>query len=50
MDGRCLKKLPVNEFKWKKTSKFNGKFIKMYDEESDKKNILEVDVEYPKNL
>ena len=33
-----------------KTSKFNGKFIKMYDEESDKKNILEVDVEYPKNL
>ena len=43
-------KLPVNEFKWKKTSKFNGKFIKMYDEESDKRNILEVDVEYPKNL
>ena len=30
--------------------KFNGGFIKNYDEESDKKQTFEVDVEYPKNL
>ena len=29
--------------------KFNEEFIKNYDEDSDKRNILEVDVEYPKN-
>ena len=30
--------------------KFNEKIIKNYDEDSDKGYILEVDVEYPKNL
>ena len=30
--------------------KFNENFIKNYDEDSDKGYILEVDVEYPKNL
>ena len=30
--------------------KFNEDFIKNYDEDSDKGYILEVDVEYPKNL
>ena len=31
-------------------SKFNEEFIKNFDEDSDKGYILEVDVEYPKNL
>ena len=44
-------KLPVDGFKWEKTiSKFDEDFIKNYDEESDEGYILEVDVEYPKNL
>ena len=44
-------KLPVNDFEWvKKLSKFNENFIKNYDENSDKGYILEVDVEYLKNL
>ena len=44
-------KLPVNGFKWKKnTSEFNENFIKNYDEDSDKGHILEVDIEYPKDL
>ena len=44
-------KLPVDGFKCKKNkSKFNADFIKNYDEETDKGYILEVDVEYPKNL
>ena len=49
-------KLPVDGFRWIETSlidkRFN-KFIKLinnYDEESDEEYILEVDVEYPKNL
>ena len=47
------KKLPVRNFEWiekNDTSKFNEKFIKNYDENCDKGYILEVDVEYPKNL
>ena len=30
--------------------RFTEEFIKNYDEDSDKEYILEVDVEYPKNL
>ena len=53
---RMSQKLPVNGFKWvKKLSKFNERssaedFIKNYDENSNKEYIIEVDVEYPKNL
>ena len=46
-------KLPVGNFKWIEKddiSNFNENFIKNYDENSDKGYILEVDVEYPKNL
>ena len=46
-------KLPVDGFKWLEEDdllKFNQSFIKNYDENSDKGYILEVDVEYPKNL
>ena len=44
------RKLPVDGFKWRKNiSNFNEDFIKIYDD-SDKGYILEVDVEYPKNL
>ena len=44
-------KLPVNCFKWmKNVSKFDEDFIKNYDVDSSKRYILEVDVEYPKNL
>ena len=44
-------KLLVNDFKWKNNIlKFNEDFIKKYDVDSDKGYILEVDVEYPKNL
>ena len=44
-------KLLVSGFKWKKNmSKFTEEFIKNYDEDSDKGDILKVDVEYPKEL
>ena len=46
-------KLPLGNFEWIEKddiSKFDEKFIKNYDENSDKGYILEVDVEYPKNL
>ena len=44
-------KLPVNGFEWvKNLPKFNEDIIKSYDENSDKKYFLEVDVEYPKTL
>ena len=39
-------KLPVNGFKWIN----DVKFIKNYDEDSDKGYILEVDVKYSKKL
>ena len=43
-----LQKLRVNCFKWKKfVPTFDEEFIKNYYEDS---NILEVDVEYPKDL
>ena len=44
-------KLPVKHFRWKKNMlKFNEKFIKHYDEYSDKGCILEINVEYPKRF
>ena len=43
--------LPVNTFFWRENaSEIDEDFIKDYDENSDKRYILEVDVEYPKNL
>ena len=44
-------KPPANGFEWvKKLSKFDERFIKNYDENSDKGYFLEVVVKYPKNL
>ena len=44
-------RLPVNSFEWKEQlSEFDERLIKNYDENNDKGYILEVDVEYPKNL
>ena len=50
--GRVMsQKLPVNGFKWvEDLSQFNEHFIKNYDENSDKRYILEVDIEYTKKL
>ena len=46
-----LQKLPVNNFEWiKDRSQFNEIFIKNYNEESDKRYFLEVDVHYIKKL
>ena len=44
-------KLPVNGFKWvKNISKIDEKFIKNYNEDSDKGYIFEVNVKYPGRL
>ena len=44
-------KLPINGFDWvKKLSRFNERLIKDYNENSDRRYFLEVDVEYPKTL
>ena len=44
-------KLPVNSFEWiENTSHFNDDFTKDYNEESDKKYFLEVDVQYLEKL
>ena len=43
-------KLPVNDFKWVKKeelSNFNEDSIKSYDENSNKRYFLEVDIDYP---
>ena len=46
-----IQKLPVNGFKWvKNLSKLNERFIKDYNENSDREYFLEIDAEYPKNL
>ena len=57
LDGNNLygwtmsQKLPVNGFKWENDlSRFNERFIKNYNENSDIGYFLEVDVEYPKKL
>ena len=44
-------RLPVNHFKWiEDTSQFNEDFIKNYNEESDERYRLEVDIQYPEKL
>ena len=44
-------KLPINCFEWvEELSEFDERFIKNYDENSNKGYILEVDVEYPKKF
>ena len=46
-----IQKLPPNSFKWvEKLSKFNERFIKSYNKNSDIGYFLEVNVEYPKEL
>ena len=41
-----LQKLPVNNFEWiKDTSQFNEHFIKNYNEESDERYFVEVEVQ-----
>ena len=44
------KKLPVNGFKWIDNKEINEDFIKNYNENDNKRYILEVDVKYPKRL
>ena len=42
-------KLPMNGFTWVKyLSQFNESFIRNYDENSDIRYFLEVDIDYPK--
>ena len=46
-------KLPINGFKWagkSKLSRFNERFIKNYNENSDIGYFLEGDINYPKEL
>ena len=44
-------KLPVNSFEWiENTSKFNEEFIKSYNEESEEKCFLKVDIQYPEKF
>ena len=51
MDGQCLKNCLQMVLNGKKYMlKFNEDFIKNYDEDSDKRYILAVVVEYPKIL
>ena len=46
-----LQKLSVNTFKWvKNTSQFNENFMKDYNEESNERYFLEVDVQYVEKL
>ena len=43
--------LPVNGLEWvEELSEFDERFIKNYNENSDKGYFLEVDVEYPKKF
>ena len=50
-DGQFFSKLPVDSFKWKTNiSIFDEKFIRNYDKDIDKGYILEVTIDYPKDL
>ena len=44
------KTVPLNSYKWANVSIFTDDFIKDYDDTGDKGYLLEVDVEYPKEL
>ena len=45
------KKLPIDSFRWIiNFKKFTSEFIRNYDENEDTGYLLEVDIEYPKNL
>ena len=47
---RNVTKLPVDSYKWRnEKSNFDEKFIKSYNEKSDKRYMFEVDVENPKH-
>ena len=47
----AIGKLPINGFEWvEELSKFDKRFINNYHKNSNKGYILEVHVEYPKNL
>ena len=42
-------KLPLNKFEWMEdTCKFSENFIKIYDEESDERYFVVVNIQYPK--
>ena len=44
-------KLPADNFKWgEDISEFDESYIKSYNEESDEKYFLEVDIQYPEHL
>ena len=44
------RKLPLDGYKWDNIDKFTSDFVKNYDDNGDKGYLLEVDVEYPKDL
>ena len=50
MDGQCLKYFLYVVLNEKKLSKFDEGFIKNYGEDSNKGYIIDVDIEYPKNV
>ena len=43
-------KLPLDGYKWDNVDKFTSYFVKNYDDDGDKGYLLEVDVEYPKDV
>ena len=44
-------KFSVNEFKWvEDIFEFHGDLIKSYNDESDEKYFVKVDIQYPENL
>ena len=50
-EQKMSKKLPIDSFKWCNALKmFTSDFIKNYDKDSDTGYLLEVDIDYPKNL